>query len=266
MQLRRSSKAVSILLKNRYLQGTTYCMSNLPLHNELKKEFQLERLILFSDAVFAIAITLLVIEIKIPDIHVVHNAVTNQDTRITDNNLLYALHKLVPKFIGFVVSFLLIGLYWTIHHRMFGFVTSYDKRLIQLNMIFLFFIVLMPFSSGFYSEYAGEDLIEQHVRVPLTFYALNFAAAGYTNFLMWRHVTNPKNKLAIPSIDPLTAKLAKIRSFLVPTIFLMMPFVALYDPLLAIYTPVLVPITIRILRKKITADHEKKNHPVNHAS
>ncbi|TMI87293.1 MAG: DUF1211 domain-containing protein, partial [Bacteroidetes bacterium] len=119
----------------------------MQLHNELRKEFQLERLILFSDAVFAIAITLLVIEIKIPDEH----------DKITDGVLLQKLNHLIPKFSGFFVSFMLIGIYWTVHHRMFGFVTSYTRRLLIINLVFLFFIALMPFSTGFYSEYAGAE-------------------------------------------------------------------------------------------------------------
>ena len=108
-------------------------MSN-QLHNELKKEFQLERLILFSDAVFAIAITLLVIEIKIPD-----KEFLKERGGLSDATILNALSHLVPKFIGFFISFLLIGLYWSIHHRMFGFVTSYDRKLLFLNLLFLFF-------------------------------------------------------------------------------------------------------------------------------
>src|SRR3954463_13492611 len=89
------------------------------LHNELRKEFQLERLILFSDAVFAIAITLLVIEIKIPD-----KEFLREHAGLSDATILHALSQLIPKFIGFFISFLLIGLYWSIHHRMFGFATS----------------------------------------------------------------------------------------------------------------------------------------------
>jgi uncharacterized membrane protein len=213
------------------------------LHNELKKEFQLERIILFSDAVFAIAITLLVIEIKIPEIH--------ED--VSDKALMHSLGHLAPKFIGFLVSFMLIGLYWSIHHRMFGFVTSYDRRLLVLNLAFLFFIALMPFSTGFYSEYAGPELFRKQLKIPLTFYVLNFAAAGFINYFMWRHITNAKNKLAEPAIDPMVAKMAKARALIVPCIFLLMMAVAYTtNVLIAVYIPMLIPIVLRIVKKSMT--------------
>jgi uncharacterized membrane protein len=217
------------------------------LHNELKKEFQLERLILFSDAVFAIAITLLVIEIRIPEIH--------ED--VTDKALVHSLGHLFPKFLGFLISFMLIGFYWTIHHRMFGFVTGYDKKLLVLNLVFLFFIALMPFSTGFYSEYAGPELFRKQLKIPMTFYVLNFCGVGFTNYFMWRHVTNPKNKLAEPPIDPLDAKLSKLRSLVVPIIFLLMlPIAYFTNVLFAVYVPMLIPLTLRILKKRFKKKHK----------
>jgi uncharacterized membrane protein len=220
---------------------------NAPLHNELKKEFQLERLILFSDAVFAIAITLLVIEIRVPEI---------EDP--TDQALLKSLGHLIPKFIGFIISFIFIGLYWTIHHRMFGFVTSYDKKLLVLNLIFLFFIALLPFSTGFYSEYAG-PMVRKNLKTPLAFYALNFAAVGFINYLMWRHVSNPKLKLTDPPIDSATLKMAKFRAFLVPTVFLsILPIAFLTNIWIAIYMPMLIPVISRIVKKRAS----KKNRTI----
>ena len=216
-------------------------MSN-QLHNELRKEFQLERMILFSDAVFAIAITLLVIEIKIPEEH----------EAVSDKKLLYALGHLIPKFIGFFISFMLIGIYWTVHHRMFGFVTNYTRKLLLLNLVFLFFVALMPFSTGFYSEYAGPDLIRHQLKVPLTFYVLNFCCVGFVNYLMWVYITNPKNKVAEPPIDPMTAKISKFRAFVVPFIFLIMiPVAYLTNVLFAVYIPMLIPIVLFIVRKRI---------------
>lgn len=214
-------------------------MSN-QLHNELKKEFQLERMILFSDAIFAIAITLLVIEIKIPDIH----------ENVSDAALLKALFHLMPKFAGFLISFMLIGMYWTVHHRMFGFVTNYNRKLLVLNLAFLFFIVLMPFSTGFYGEYAGPELFEKQLKVPMTFYVLNFCCAGIFNYILWRYISNPKNGLMDQPIDPMTLKMAKLRSFIVPLIFLcMLPVAYLINVIIAVYIPLLIPVTTRIMTR-----------------
>jgi len=216
-------------------------MSN-KLHNDLRKEFQLERMILFSDAVFAIAITLLVIEIKIPELHGEH---------ITDKALLGELKHLIPKFLGFIISFMLIGIYWTVHHRMFGYVTNYTPKLLRLNLLFLFFIALMPFSTGFYGEYTGV-LMRDQLKVPMSFYVLNFACAGFVNYLMWVYITNPKNKVAEPSVDPEIAMLARIRSLTVPSVFVLMLIVAfLTNVIFAVYIPILIPIFLRIIQSRI---------------
>lgn len=223
-------------------------MSN-QLHNELKKEFQLERMILFSDAVFAIAITLLVIEIKVPEIH----------EEVSDKALFHSLGHLVPKFLGFIISFLLIGLYWTIHHRMFGYVTDYNSRLLWLNLFFLFFIVLMPFSTGFYGEYAGPDLFRKQLKVPMTFYVLNFFGAGMMNYIMWRYIANPKHKMTSTLIDPLVLKHAKARSLIVPIMFLLMlPVAYLVNVIVAVYIPMLIPVVMRIAIKRINKNHKPR--------
>lgn len=212
------------------------------LHNELRKEFQLERMVLFSDAVFAIAITLLVIEIKIPELHGEH---------ITDKALLGELKHLIPKFLGFIISFMLIGIYWTVHHRMFGYVTNYTPKLLRLNLLFLFFIALMPFSTGFYGEYTGV-LMRDQLKVPMSFYVLNFACAGFVNYLMWVYITNPKNKVAEPSVDPEIAMLARIRSLTVPSVFVLMLIVAfLTNVIFAVYIPILIPIFLRIIQSRV---------------
>jgi len=219
-------------------------MSN-QLHNELRKEFQLERMILFSDAVFAIAITLLVIEIKIPGKEELGGTVS-------DKSLLMALGHLIPKFAGFLVSFMMIGLYWTVHHRMFGFVTSYTHKLLVLNLVFLFFVALMPFSTGFYSEYAGADFYRQQLKVPMTFYVLNFCGMGFLNYFMWAYITNPKNKVAEPPVDKMMARHARARSLVVPIIFLaMLPIAYFTNVIFAAYVPMLIPVIIRILRNRI---------------
>lgn len=214
---------------------------NNKLHNELKKEFQLERLILFSDAVFAIAITLLVIEIKIPEIH---------EKPVTDNAVLHKLAELIPKFVGFLVSFLLIGQYWIVHHRMFSFVINFTDRLIWLNILFLFAIALMPFSTGFYSEYVLRGVV-----TPVIFYTANIALLGLANFLMWRYLSNQKNNLT-ENLTPALSKYFSLRALAVPTIFVIFSFVYLYNPTIAFFIPMLIPFIMRLIfnpmKKKIT--------------
>lgn len=80
---------------------------------------QTERLLLFSDAVFAIAITLLVLEIKVPELH-----------HPTEEGLRQALADLLPKILGYVVSFVVVGSYWVRHHQLFAWASGWDDGLL----------------------------------------------------------------------------------------------------------------------------------------
>src|SRR6187401_631968 len=180
-------------------------MSN-KFHNELKKEFQLERLILFSDAVFAIAITLLVIEIKIPEVHV------PPGTPVQEGVILQKLSELIPKLIGFIVSFILIGQYWIVHHSMFSFVIDFTDWLIWLNLFLLFAKALLQFPGAFYSEYVLRGVI-----TPVVFYSANIALLGLANFLMWKYLSNQKNNLT-ENLTPALAKYFSLRALTVPVI------------------------------------------------
>lgn len=216
-----------------------------PLHNELKKEFQLERLILFSDAVFAIAITLLVIEIKVPLI---------PKSEVTDHRVLEQLGELIPKFFGFIISFLIIGNYWIVHHRLFGFVMNYDARLLRLNLLFLFSIALMPFSTGFYSEY-----VMRHIATPVVFYAANIFLLGLFNLLMWLHVRKPGIS---EGLSPLASRFAIYRAVFIPAIFIVAAFTYLYYPLAAAFFPVFIPLVMRRLKKRM--EKQMATAPANH--
>jgi len=212
------------------------------LHNELKKEFQLERMILFSDAVFAIAITILILEIKVPEI---------PKEVVTDSLLIESLDHLIPKFVGFFISFMIIGLYWQVHHRMFGFVVNYTRKTLWLNLFFLLAVVLMPFSTGFYSEY-----VLRLLKTPIIVYVVNICFLGCMNFFLWKHVTNPKLNLTegVTREDDL---IFSFRSIAVPIIFVITAIVYFIKPIIAPFFPSIIPLIMRLITKRIRKKFKK---------
>jgi uncharacterized membrane protein len=195
-------------------------------------------MILFSDAVLAIAITLLAIEIKIPVL---------EPGEITERALLGEIRHLVPKLLGFLISFFIIGVYWTRHHTLFGYVTASTGRLIWLNLLFLFSIALMPFSTGLLGEYSTPDTL--HLVTPLIVYALNVCLTGVMNLLLWRYVTDPRNHVTDGTMDPAMARAARLRAVIIPAIFALIVPVAFIDAVAARYVPLLIPITVRLLSR-----------------
>ena len=103
---------------------------------------QLERLTFFSDAVFAIAMTLLVVEVHVP--HVDHH----------DNMALaQGLVDLLPNYIGFLVSFMVVGRFWVAHHTVFALLKGTSPRRVWVNVLLLLVVAFMPFPTAVFSNY-----------------------------------------------------------------------------------------------------------------
>jgi uncharacterized membrane protein len=134
-------------------------------------DLALDRLVFFSDAVFAIAITLLVLEIDIPDLpHVVSVRVSWQ-----------ALANLAPSFFAFALSFLVIGRFWMGHHERFRPLRHFDARLLWPNMLYLMTIAYMPFATAFLGRNLGHF-------VPELVYNLSMLALALMAFWLARVV------------------------------------------------------------------------------
>lgn len=112
---------------------------------EVKKEFQLERMILFSDAVFAIVITLMAIEIRMPE--------QIEGTEGIASSSLFS--HLFPVILAYACSFFFIGLIWYEHLKSFSVLKDYDAGLVIRNLILLFFIGLFPFCATVVSTGKG---------------------------------------------------------------------------------------------------------------
>ena len=148
-------------------------------HHLSGPEHRLERLIFFSDAVFAIAITLLVIELRPPRL----------PWDPGEHDHLVALTAMGPSVIGFVVSFFVIGAFWAGHHRAFALARRWDDRLVAPNLHLLFAIAAMPFITAYMS---GNGT----ARVPVILYCLWLIASGLLAWRLQRLVTQP------PVVDP----------------------------------------------------------------
>lgn len=193
--------------------------------------------------VFAIAITLLVLDLKVPEIH-----------HPTENALLNALAALIPEFVGFLLSFFLIGLYWTVHHRLFGYVIDYTPAMLWINFFFLLGIVLLPFSTSFYSKY-----IVSALKTPLVLYSLNFAGIGLASFAMHKYITNPKRNLT-KGLPVDMAKYYSFRAIVIPIIFGLIIIVGLIDIRFAIFIPPLIPVVMYGMGKIYKSRHSVKEN------
>ena len=158
---------------------------------------QLERLKAFSDAVFAIAITLLVIEVHVPRL----------DT-LDDAAYLAALAHLMPSFMGFVLSFLTIGALWIAHHRLFGVLDGYEPRLMWPNMLLLMLIAFMPFATALMSS-------NPLARVPEVFYSATLLAAGLLQLLLFQLALRPGRVRA--GVPPEEVNALRWRALTLPT-------------------------------------------------
>ena len=174
----------------------------------------------------------------------------------TDGHLLYMLGQMIPKFISFLISFFLIGQYWRVHHRLFGFVINFNERVIWLNLLFLFSVVLMPFSTAFYSEYVGVTVV-----TPIIFYTGNIAMLGIVNLIMWQYLSNPRRGLT-ENLSPLLAKYSSLRAIMVPIIFIIGVFVYLKSPAIAAFIPASIPLVFKFvlgpMKKKLIVNSKKE--------
>lgn len=153
-----------------------------------KVEFQIERIAFFSDAVFAIAITLLIIEIHAP--------VFKLET--TSAEAFGEFVHLIPEFIAVLISFALISLNWRRHHQLFGILTNYNGRLITLNFCSLVAIIFLPFSTAFISKNWERFWIEPLV-LPFVVYSFNNLVCAFFNYVLFRYALESKNELYTPN-------------------------------------------------------------------
>jgi TMEM175 potassium channel family protein len=133
-----------------------------------------DRVLAFSDAIFAIAITLLTLNLQVPA--GLHGA-----------DFTRALHQTLPALGAYALSFVILGQLWLAHHRIFGVIARVDYTVLVRNLLFLGLIAIMPFPVRLLSDYTRQPLA-------VAIYALAFITAMQLQRLIWLDVTRPEHR------------------------------------------------------------------------
>ncbi|GHJ47201.1 hypothetical protein Cs7R123_45430 [Catellatospora sp. TT07R-123] len=128
------------------------------------------RVLAFSDGLFAIAMTLLVVEVAVPKL------VHENDVR----ELARDLGDLIPNFVGFFLSFAVIGRYWIAHHKLFSLLRGLDLGMIARNLLYLAFVAFLPFPTALLGDYFGNPLA-------ITVYAVVAGLVSGMEVVLLRH-------------------------------------------------------------------------------
>jgi uncharacterized membrane protein len=172
-------------------------------------EIEFSRIVAFSDGVFAIAITLLVLSLNVPE-------------HLHGESLGSALWDQRQDLFAYAISFAVIGRFWVIHHRFFADVVGFDGRLLALNILYLAWIVLIPFSSEVLGDHGGEaDAV--------VLYAVNLAVVAVLGWLM----AFDAHRSGLAEIGPREEREFRVRAFFVAIVFLASVPLALVSPGLA---------------------------------
>ncbi len=182
-----------------------------------EQQYGTERLVAFSDGVFAFAITLLCVDVI--------NAFPHLPSSATDGQLRDALLGLWPSFFSYALSFCLVGIYWAAHHRTFYYITSSNTTLIWLNLALLMFIAFLPFSTSLLDEYTDSIVIT-------AFYAATMTIISLFSLLIWEYAAF-KHRLIPADLDERTIRLFRWRGGISLALFLISIGLAFFNIWLA---------------------------------
>ena len=185
--------------------------------------FKTNRLDAFSDGVFAIVITLLVLDLHVPEIKEIHSS----------QELIEGLVRLLPKFLSYILSFFYISIYWVNHHQLFHIIQRSDRGLFWLNSLFLMFLTFIPFPTALIGAYPNNY-------VAVMFYgAAMFVTAVSFGIMKW--YTVEIGHLVDPEAEPEFLKQSLFKIAIGPVLYLLAFLVAGASTQAAITIYVIIP-------------------------
>lgn len=173
------------------------------------------------DGVFAIALTLIVLSIDVPQI----------SGNVTDAFLLQYLNTLSGQLLIYAFSFLLLASFWRANHRQFFFIRKSDSTLIWITLVWLMFIALVPFSTDFVSSYGSH-------MIPMLFFNFNMFFIGIFFILTWTYVN--RKGFFIESMTKDRYERAKRINYTLPIVAIVAILITFVQPLWSPYVYILI--------------------------
>lgn len=200
------------------------------------------RLVQFSDGVFTVALTLLVIDIGLP----------NLAAGASEGELVRQLEAQLPNIVAFALSFWVVGEYWLIHHRDFLFIRRYDGRLMLLNLLFLMTVCFIPWPTAVLGHYGG-------YLTTWVLYAASMAAMGFAATALWVYAS------ARPSlVDGVTPDLRRYytyRSLVQPIVFLVSIPIAAVSLIVGQFSWIAIVVVLRLLNDHYELRVDARHRP-----
>ncbi len=152
------------------------------IHNNKIAGHDTGRIIAISDGVFGVALTLLVLEIRVPPFENIHS----------EGELIHLFWSLKEKFLVYLMAFMTTGIFWLGHSSQYKHIVKSDRNLNWINLVFLLFVTMLPFSTAFLGNYI-------HFRFPIFIYWFNIFMLGAMLYINWiyalgKNFVNPESK------------------------------------------------------------------------
>ena len=198
----------------------------------MRTKIRLEHVVSFGDAIFAFSITFMAVLIEIP----------NLPANLSQSEVIQSLvEDLGPRFAIYVISFFVIALYWISYHQIFNHIEGSHGVIVWLNLVFLFFITIIPFAVNLQVDYGFYQVI-------FILYALVLTFGGLTLTLIWLHAR--KNRLIDNTVSHIEIQNVLLESILLPSVFVISILISIVDLQIAYYFwMVIIPAKI-IIRKR----------------
>jgi len=198
------------------------------IRSEGKTDLTTKRIEALTDGIFAIAMTLLVLTLELPEV----------GGGMTQTGLHRLLLSQSYMFVNYVKSFLLLAIFWIVHHQQFHYIRRTDRNHLWINIFTLMVVAMIPFSASVSGDFANDPVAE-------IFFGGSMFILGALVYLNWLYATSGR-RLVDRNLDSRVIRAGKRRGLVVPIISLIAMITALVSASNSSYCYLLIPIVLQL--------------------